>query len=70
MLTYANSFSCSANQNKSEFILTVRQVSPIINEAGVNKGMNSEVVSQLVLTADGAASLCALLDTMLGSGQK
>lgn len=65
MLTYANSFSCSANQNKTEYILTLRQVSPVIDEAGTNKGVHSEVVSQVVLTAEGATSLCALLDTML-----
>lgn len=70
MLTYANSFSCSANQNKSEYVITFRQCSPIIDEKGNNKGTNIETVSQVVLNAEGAVGLCALLNTILSSGEQ
>ena len=70
MLTYANSFSCSANQNKSEYVLTFRQCSPVIDEKGVNSGTKVETVSQIVLNAEGAVGLCALLNTILSSAEQ
>ncbi|MDO4983857.1 MAG: hypothetical protein Q4E35_09950 [Eubacteriales bacterium] len=70
MLTYANSFSCSANKSKTEYVLTFRQCSPIIDEKGASKGTNIETVSQIVLNAEGAVGLCALLNTILSSGQQ
>lgn len=67
MLTYANSFSCSVNQNKTEYILTMRQISPEIGEDGKLSKLKAETISQFALNAEGAASLCALLSAVINS---
>lgn len=67
MLTYANSFSCSVNQNKTEYILTMRQISPEIGEDGKLAKLKTETVSQFVLNVESAVSLCALLNAVINS---
>lgn len=70
MLFYSNSVTCSTNQNKSEFILTFRQHRPVIDESGAVTGVDMETVSQIVMNADNASALCALLNAMLGTNEE
>ena len=65
MLNYANSFSLSVNDSKSEFILTFSQRSPIINETGAVSEIKVDEVSSIVLNKDGFQALQMLLNSTL-----
>lgn len=62
MLNYVNSVSCSTNENQNEFILTFRQVHPVITSDGQIKENAEDVVSEIVMNRDFAVALKAILD--------
>lgn len=62
MLSYANAASFSISDNKNEFILTFRQVHPVIEPDGKPKETASDVVSEIVMNLDMALALKGLLD--------
>lgn len=68
MLNYVNSFSCSVNGTKSEYILTFRQIHPDIGADGNNRGNVEELVSEVVMNLEMATALKNALDSTLSSG--
>ena len=68
MLNYINSFSCTVNANKSEFILSFRQLRPVITSDGSNNGTAEEIVSEIVMNLEVATALKDALETSVSSG--
>ena len=69
MLSYSNSISCSSNENKNEFILTFRQVHPVVDLKGNITETAEELVSEIVLNRDVALGLKLMLDRFLTSAE-
>lgn len=67
MLNYVNSVSCTVSENKNEFILTFRQLHPIIGADGNVKERAEDVVSELVMNHELALALKTILDGALST---
>lgn len=65
MLNYVNSVSCTTNENKNEFILTFRQVHPIVGADGAIKEKAEELVSEIVMNHELALALKGILEQVL-----
>ena len=62
MLNYVNSVSCTTNENKSEFILTFRQIHPVISADGKIKDNADDVVSEIIMNHELAIALKNMLE--------
>ena len=62
MYVYANNFTFAVSDNKSECMLSFRQIHPLIDEQGIVKGNTVEPVAEVVLTREGLIALKSLLN--------
>ena len=68
MNLYANHFACSKNNDTGDLIIQFLQVSPnlMIGEKGVEvSGVNTEIVSSIILTSDNAKAFSQTLNDVL-----
>ncbi len=68
MLNYANSVSCSTSGSKNEFILTFRQIHPVIAADGTSNTNAEEMVAEIVMNHEMAAALKTILEGALSAG--
>lgn len=66
MMNYTNRFSCSVNNNKTEFIFTFYQDQPIINAKGEVESVNTEEATSVVMTTDLAHKMKEHIERLLG----
>lgn len=64
MAYYANNFSISVSDSKSEFVLTFRQRVPVVESDGTVSSMNEETLAALILNAEGFEALRSLLNSI------
>lgn len=67
MLNYVNSVSCTTSENKKEFILTFRQIHPVIGSDGTIGENAEDLVSEIVMNEDLALALKSILDKSFSS---
>lgn len=67
MVSYANGFSLSVNDSKSEFILSFKQRIPVIGSDGNVSTISENEVASIVLTKDGFEALRMLLNSSASS---
>ena len=65
MLSYSNSISCTTDNVGNEYILTFKQVSPIIDDSGNVAETQTIVVAEVVLTNSSFKALTELLNDTL-----
>lgn len=64
MNIYTNSFRCSLKDNDAEFIIQFLQESPRYGEDNSIVGVDTEVVSSVVMTLDKAIALARTIDEL------
>lgn len=63
MVNYANGFSLSVNDSKSEFILSFKQRLPVVSSDGTLSSMSETDIASIVLNKDGFEALRMLLNS-------
>ena len=70
MVQYANSFTCSSNDNGNEIIIQFRQLSPKLDDEGVVTGTNAEMIAGIMVTKQGASALLELLKSIVEQSEQ
>lgn len=63
MVNYANGFSLSVNDSKSEFILSFKQRLPVVDSDGALSTISETDIASIVLNKDGFEALRMLLNS-------
>ena len=67
---YANSITLTVNDNRTEFVMTLKHLYPTYDEKSQVAGQNEETVASVVISADMARSIHNVFSQMLNIDEK
>lgn len=67
MLQYVNQFNCAVNDRHNECVINFSQERPDMDETGKITGVESSVISSVVMTMDNARALLSVMHQLLNA---
>lgn len=64
MHVYANNITIALSDNKSECMISFRQIQPHFNEQGIVQGNRVESVAEVVMSREGISALKSILSEL------